>query len=471
MRRLDPFKAPYANVLARYILTQDVMVREEALAEANQISSDLLDAHNEPDIDLMIELHHHAQCAVAARWAAAAPGTPDHTAREALLQGDAIPLMMALILPHELAQRAHHEQRWRRDDAKLEAMFEQTDDLMVMLDEDGQIEIANPAFCRMTGWSPLEAATLVDAAWRGPRPLQATHHVQLKQATKMGTAFTAEWSVSPIFDRKGRLLNHVCIGRDVTRQRQIEDGLRENDKLRAVATLAAGIAHDFNNLLGSINGLAELCALEAPEGSRLARNIGRIHQAGDKAAALVRQMLDFSRQMPGSAQAVLASELLGHVEGLLRAALPRQVDMKVTIIEDGLLKIDLVQMEQVLLNIVRNAAHAMRDRYGAVHIEADRADPASFTPTGITPTGAAPGHVRLQIIDNGVGMAPDLISKIFEPFFTTKPVGEGTGLGLAAAHGIVSNHGGQIEVKSTPGVGSTFSIFLPIAAPDQAAVH
>jgi len=251
---------------------------------------------------------------------------------------------------------------------------------------------------------------------------------------------------------------------DVTRELGMQAALRqkeaaETDKLRGVALLAAGIAHDFNNLLGSINGLAELCELEAPAGSRQARNLGRIRQSGDRAAQLVRQLLDFSRQSPMAAQRMLASEWLAHAEDLLRAALPRRMPLAVVIDADGLLNIDLVQMEQVLLNLTRNAAHALRERSGAVRIVVDRVDPAS------APGLASARHLRLRVIDNGEGMSSEVLAKVFNPFFTTKGVGEGTGLGLAAAHGIVANHDGVIEVRSELGIGTTFSIFLPLVGP------
>jgi signal transduction histidine kinase len=230
-----------------------------------------------------------------------------------------------------------------------------------------------------------------------------------------------------------------------------------------VATLAGGIAHDFNNLLGSIIGLAELCELQAAPGSRQARNLAHIGQAAAKAAALVRQLLDFSRQTPPALQRLAAGELLAHAGGLLRAAMPPHVSLDVTVAEDGPVLIDPVQMEQVLLNITRNAAHAMQQRGGAVRIVVDRADPA-----GGAASLPAPRHLRLRVADSGTGIAPAVLPKIFEPFFTTKPVGEGTGLGLAAVHGVVSRHDGVIEVASEPGVGTTFSVFLPLAAAEPA---
>jgi signal transduction histidine kinase len=414
-----------------------------------------------PLADDILELHHRAQVELAELWQAAGAGSAERAAHARLARGEARPLVHAVTLPYHLAEQAHREQRWREQHGRLSALFEQTDALILGLDAGGQVEAVNPAYTRATGWSPLQAATLAQAGWCGPLPAQATLHLTLPQVRRDGSSFTVAWTVTPIRGRDGRLRSQVCIGRDVTREHQVEDGLRENDKLRAMATLAGGIAHDFNNLLCTIIGLAELCALQAPEGSRLTRNLGRIGEAGAKAAALVRKMLDFSRQTPQDLQPLPATELLAHANPLLRAAIPTDMKLAVAAEVEGTVNIDLVQMEQVLLNLTRNAAHAMRHRGGEVRIVLDRATPASAA-------AAARDHLRLRVIDCGEGIPAAVLPRIFEPFYTTKPVGEGTGLGLAAVHGIVSSHGGLIEVDSTPGVGTTFSVFLPLVAPTAA---
>jgi PAS domain S-box-containing protein len=461
MDRVDTLLPHYTRLLARFALADDDLARELALIDATELAKTVLGAG--PAIDQMHELHRRAQTAVAQGWRSAAEGSAEQLGRERLVNGEALPLLLALMLPHELAQRAHHEQRWRREHETLVAMFEQTEDMIVVLDSDGQCDDVNPAFCRQTGWSRREAVEGA-AAWADAPPQARAQQRRGQQLRRDGSSITVDWSVSSILDHKGRLLSHICIGRDVGRQQKIDDSLRENDKLRAVATLAGGIAHDFNNLLGSINGLAELCELEASAGSRQARNLGRIRQAGDKAAALVRQMLDFSRQTPPALQRLSVADWLDHAEGLLRAALPHQQRLTLQVLADAPLCIDLVQMEQVLLNLVRNASQAMAGTAGdnggggEIRIVADLAEPDSPHPAA-----AGAPHLRLRLSDTGSGIPPELLGKIFEPFFTTKPVGEGTGLGLAAVHGIVSGHGGVIEVASTPGVGTTFSLFLPVA--------
>ena len=465
MKRLLELHLPrYQAALASYLLNDSELARESALFEATEVGKAV--ASRDVGIDEMREIHRLALNAVAQTWHRAVESSPEGMAMARLRRGDAGPVGIAFILPQELVELRRHEQRWRREHGKLLALFQQTDDLIIVLDVHGQMESVNPAYTRLTGWSELDAVTRMETHWRGPLPMKTTRRVRCEQVCRDGGKVTVEWSVSPIFDEDdGGLLCHVCIGRDMTRQQQTEDSLRENDKLRAVATLAAGIAHDFNNLLGSIIGLAELCELDAAAGSRQARNLGRIREAGDKAAGLVRQMLDFSRQTPRTPQCLPMSALLEHAGGLLRAALPQGVLLEAAVLDDGQADIDLVQLEQVLLNMTRNAAHAMRRHGGTVRVLADCADPG--TPATAAGHAAAAGHVRLRIADTGEGIAPALLPKIFEPFFTTKPVGEGTGLGLAAVHGIVSSHGGTVEVSSAPGEGTTFSVFLPLAAKAQ----
>jgi len=287
-------------------------------------------------------------------------------------------------------------------------------------------------------------------------PIQNTLHVTTPQACADDTQFLATWSVSPISDEDGRRLSHVCIGRDITQLQRLEEGVRQNDRLRAVATLAAGVAHDFNNLLGSITGLAELCALQADTatapGARQARNLAGILQASHRAAELVGELLSFARENPPSVQAVALLALLQRCEPLLTASLPRGVQLQIEPLCDAVVLADAAQIEQVLLNLVKNAGYAMRLGGGVVRLLAD-----------LAPPDVQPAAARLRVIDRGEGIAPEALPRIFDPFFTTKPVGEGTGLGLAAAHGIVRHHGGRLEASCSPEVGTVFTLWLPLA--------
>jgi signal transduction histidine kinase len=443
MSALKLVRPQYRDILTRYILAESDWARENALFEASELSKAML--ANGIDTDWATDVHRHAQEELVLQWSVPGANEAQLEARDRLALGDALPLLLALKMPHEMARQAQQESRWRVENGKLLAMFEQTSDLMLILDAKGQVQDANPAYCKASGMR--KAAVLAEPPpWPAPLPSVHTWHDQREHQRGDGSRYTVAWSISPITDRDGCLISHVCTGRDITRQQRIDEGLRQNNQLRAVATLACGMAHDFNNLLGSIMGLTELSALDASEGSRQAQNLGKVLQASQRAANLVRQLLDFSRQTPSERGPVQISNWLMHMQGLIHASLPPHIIWREELGGDPIVLMDQVQMEQVMLNIVSNAAHAMQERGGILALR----------------SWIDGDQLRLDVIDTGEGMAPDVQARIFEPFFTTKPVGEGTGLGLSAAHGIVTQHGGRIEVRSLLGRGTTVSVFLPL---------
>jgi len=443
MTALPLLRPQYRDILTRYILAETDWARESALFEASELSKAML--LNGIDTDWATDLHRNAQEELVLQWSVPGADEAQREARDRLALGDALPLLLALKMPHELARQARQESRWRVENGKLQALFEQTSDLMLVLDAQGRVQDANPAYCKASGLR--KAAVLAEPPpWPAPLPSGHTWHDQREHQRSDGSRYTVAWSISPILDREGQLISHVCTGRDVTRQQRIDEGLRQNNQLRAVATLACGMAHDFNNLLGSIMGLTELSALDASEGSRQAQNLGKVLQASQKAANLVRQLLDFSRQTPSEPHPIQVSVWLAHMQGLIRACLPPNITWREELECDPIVRIDQVQMEQVMLNIVSNAAHAMRAKGGIIALR----------------SWLDGDQLRLDVIDTGEGMTPEVQARIFEPFFTTKPVGEGTGLGLSAAHGIVTQHGGRIEVRSLQGRGTTVSVFLPL---------
>ncbi|WP_119155065.1 ATP-binding protein [Caldimonas tepidiphila] len=244
---------------------------------------------------------------------------------------------------------------------------------------------------------------------------------------------------------------------DVTHDRRIQERIRENDKLRLGSMLAMGVAHDFNNLLGTLRGSLELALLDAPADSRQQRHLSRALQASERAATLVRQLLDYARQTPSRPVALRLGSFLHELRPLLELALPAPVGLAIEVAQECEVAADVIQLEQVLLNLVRNAGHALRGR-GAQDVELLLdALPADRSPLKCP-------SARLRVRDHGCGIAAEHLGDVFQPFFTTKPVGEGTGLGLAATQGIVTGHGGRIEVQSTPGVSTTFTVWLPLAA-------
>jgi len=256
---------------------------------------------------------------------------------------------------------------------------------------------------------------------------------------------------------------------DVTDRRQAEDELRRMERqlrqvqrLEAMGTLAGGIAHDFNNLLGAILGYGEMAMRDAPAGSRLRRDLDSIMVAGERGRALVDRILAFSRSGVGERVAVHVEDVVRETLELFASNLSDDI-----VIEEQLhagraaVMGDATQIHQVLMNLVTNSAQAMpAGGTLRVSLECTRIDAPRAATTGAIFVG---DHVVLKIADTGSGVPPEILERIFDPFFTTKEVGVGTGLGLSLVHGIVTGLGGVIDVATTVGKGSVFTVYLPRA--------
>jgi PAS domain S-box-containing protein len=249
--------------------------------------------------------------------------------------------------------------------------------------------------------------------------------------------------------------------RDITGRKRLEAQLRQAQKMEAIGTLAGGIAHDFNNILAALLGFTELALLDMSEDSRAWQNLQEVLVAGQRAKKLIQQILTFSRQTEQERKPVQLSLIIKEALSLLRASLPSTIDIhqQITAVA-ATVWADATQMHQVLMNLGTNAAYAMRDSGGIldVHLDPIEVD-AAFA--AVHPELRPGPYVRLTVRDTGQGMTPEARERIFDPFFTTKDVHEGTGLGLAVVHGIVTSHEGAITVESAPGQGTTFAIYLP----------
>ena len=249
----------------------------------------------------------------------------------------------------------------------------------------------------------------------------------------------------------------------------LETRLREAQKMEAIGTLAGGVAHDFNNVLAGILGNVALARQDLGDGHAALASLEQIHKAGLRARSLVQQILAFSRRQPQQLASLALQPLVDETLALLRSTLPAGVTLDVRMPTEPLhLRADATQLQQVLMNLCTNAWHALGSRGGriAVGLEALQLDADAAAALGL----AAGEHLHLWVGDDGCGMDAESLQRIFEPFYTTKPVGQGTGLGLAVVHGIVTAHGGAIAVDSTPGRGSVFHLYFPpTAAPPQAA--
>ena len=250
------------------------------------------------------------------------------------------------------------------------------------------------------------------------------------------------------------------INLDVTEARRTEQQLRQAQKMEALGTLTGGIAHDFNNILAAIIGFTELVADHVPKESREAHHLKRVMESSLRGRDLVRQMLTFSRKTEQEKKPLSLSSIVKETVKLIRATTPTTISIKVnTLSESGLILADPTQIQQVIMNLCTNAAHAMREKGGTLDIQVSN---HSVSPSNGNPHGINPGlYTRLTVRDTGTGMSPDIMDKIFDPFFTTKKLGEGTGLGLSVVHGIVKQSNGHITVESEPGRGSTFTVYFP----------
>ena len=244
--------------------------------------------------------------------------------------------------------------------------------------------------------------------------------------------------------------------------RRMEQQLRQAQRLEAMGTLAGGIAHDFNNLLGAILGYGEMALRDAPAGSRLRRDLDSIMIAGERGRALVDRVLAFSRSGVGERVAVNVQDVVRETLDLFASNSAEDI-----VVEDRLradraaVMGDATQIHQVLMNLVTNAAQAM-PAGGTLRVSLDLVG-VDLPRTATTGTVAATDYVVLEVADSGSGIPSEVLERIFDPFFTTKDIGVGTGLGLSLVHGIVTGLGGAIDVATTVGKGSVFTVYLPSA--------
>ena len=272
----------------------------------------------------------------------------------------------------------------------------------------------------------------------------------------------------PVFDKDGERLFLQGFMLDVSDRKQLEEQLRHAQKLDAVGRLAGGIAHDFNNLLTAISGYAEFLLVRLDEGDPRREDAVEIQRAADRATALTRQLLAFSRRQVLTPRALDLGEAVRGLDSLLGRLLGEHIALRtVTPEEETTIVADVSQVEQVLLNLALNARDAMPDG-GALtidvsHVKIGHGDERH-------PTLLPGAYVSLAVSDTGTGIDAATRAHLFEPFFTTKEQGKGTGLGLATVYGIVLQSGGDVTVETEPGRGSTFTVLLPEGAGATRAV-
>jgi PAS domain S-box-containing protein len=312
-------------------------------------------------------------------------------------------------------------------------------------------ELLHPEDAVMGGWEHLvrgETRTVdLETRWRRPdgKPLWMYLNASLVQ----GTA--------------GEPLYLLLYLRDITERKSLEDQLRQAQKMEAVGQLAGGIAHDFNNLLTAILGSTELLLADTPPGDPRREDVQEISRSAHRAAALVRQLLAYSRKQVLQPRRVDLNAIVRDMGAMLRRVVGEPIELRLDL-DPGLghVTADPGQLEQVIANLGVNARDAM-PRGGTLTITTTNVTGRGVTAAADEALPAAGPLVSLAVTDTGIGMDDEVRGRLFEPFFTTKELGRGTGLGLATVYGIVRQSGGHIQVRSRPGEGSSFTVYLPRA--------
>jgi len=362
----------------------------------------------------------------------------------------------------------------RRSEQRFRAAFAQQFQFMAILAPDGRVLEFNQQLA--AGGLAVPREQVIGQIfwhtvwWRDRAEMQTAWPERLRQAAASTTPVLSEDSftsssgelrhataaVSVVRDSVGAIDCFIVQATDITERRHaealqhgLETQLRETQKLEAIGTLAGGIAHDFNNILGAMLGNVALAIDAVGPGHPALASLVQIKQAGRRARTMVQQILAFSRRQPHELAAQPLRPVIDETLALLRSTLPSSVQLDAVLSDETLwVKADATQIQQVLVNLCTNAWHALKDGRGRIEL-------------GLA---AAPGNrAHLWVSDDGTGMDAATRARIFEPFFTTKPIDEGTGLGLSVVHGIITEHGGSIEVDSTPGRGSRFTLTLPLA--------
>ncbi len=300
-----------------------------------------------------------------------------------------------------------------------------------------------------------------------PKQIEGTYHETFRVIRPDGSIRWIESRAFPIRNEEGEVYRIAGIEEDITEQKRAEEALqktertfRQSSKMEAIGTLAGGIAHDFNNILTAILGYTELAIATVSKESRTNRNLQEVLTAGHRAKHLVQQILTFSRQSGQEQKSIDIHLVVQEALKLLRATIPSTIEIRQNIFSQATILADATQIHQVIVNLCTNAEYAMRESGGLLDLtleDVEVKDPITSERLEIQPGP----YVRLTVKDSGPGMTPDVVERMFDPFYTTKPTGEGSGMGLAVVHGIVTTHGGAIQVESAPGIGTKIEIYLP----------
>ncbi len=343
------------------------------------------------------------------------------------------------------------------------------------LDVDGAIERWNRAASELLDWPvfaegteapalPVGVAKKIAALVRATRYGRKRDNAEVRIKRRGAPTVTLDLSGAPVLDAEGHVAGVIVVVANVTEQRQLEQHLRQSQRLDAMATLAGGVAHDFNNLLTVVVGYSQFLLQQLPEDSDIRPDIEAIGKAGARAGELTNQLLTIGRRQVVEPVVFDAQERVADLAAIIERLVGEGIDLRVVTGKGtGLIRVDPYEFEQVVLNLCINSRDAM-PKGGRLVVECRGLELDATT-------AVVPGsYVLVTVADTGTGMSDEVREHCFDPFFTTKGRGKGTGLGLAAVYGVVHQTGGHIDVDSEPGRGTTFRLFFPMSTETVADV-
>jgi signal transduction histidine kinase len=388
-------------------------------------------------------------------------GMDDCVRERAWSEGELEAVQAAAALLGGAVERDRSVAALRRTESRLTAAVNESMDGFLVLDGEGQLLEANPSALRIFGLAPGAPLPRVDQVL----PTVDAHLLEGRRTGRGiedrgtrpdGTPYEVELTLTEL-ELDDRPLLALAV-RDVTGRRAMEEELRSAQRLDSVGRLAGGMAHDFNNLLTVIQANLEFARMALDEGEDATSELDEARGAADRGARLIQQLLAFARRQVVQPRRLRVNALVRDFASLMERVAAGRMEVVLELTEEEPeVEIDPGQLEQVLMNLAINARDAMPNG-GRFTIRTRRVDPPAV-PAGFPPR---PG-LLLAISDTGTGIAPELQAQVFEPFFSTKPPGQGVGLGLSTVYGIVKQAGGEVALESTPGAGTTFRIFLPVA--------
>ncbi len=363
------------------------------------------------------------------------------------------------------------------ENQRLYTAIEQLNEVMVISDKTGRILYINQAIEKLLG---SKRNTLIGKNTKDFRhPGVNSSYFQniwntvargkiwsglLKIKSFGGKTIPTHTIITPILNEKKEVVYYVSVMRDISQELAMEQYLQRSQKLEMIGRFAGGLAHDFNNILATILGYIDMVMEETEKKSMAYHSLKKARSSGLKAQEVIQQLLTFNRGIEPEKKLTDPLKILAESLELLKPQISKNITVKINHPEQNLsLHVDPVQLRQVFLNLLSNALYAVEEknkgRIGVTFRDIYISQEQRHQLPDLTRTH----YVFIIFEDNGSGMEKDVVDKIFEPFFTTKPVGKGSGMGLSVVHGIVQNHDGTIQVNSTPGEGTSISVYLPVS--------